>query len=280
MKRIIHKNDLPEWFKLDNYISFNEISDFDIRNEFRKRIMSERDAESSKSHSFLEEIKRGQPISKPFVIPIPSMSEYLESRKKAVPIIPISEAEQETYDELVRDARAFESREAYGSISPFLMDDLNTANRVFEASFSETIRAHSEADIHSQVKEWPIATVMNKSINNGALRGKITINLDLENCTDKEILSDLEKHLKVLREMSKIPEPETINPRAGDYDKAKEYRVFALFDLLYWARLNNTQIKKSVLAVAVFPNGEKGEGDLNDTIKKYMNKVFSLQYRH
>jgi hypothetical protein len=277
MKKIIHKNDLPEWFKLNNYIRFNELSDFDIRNEFRKRIMSDRDAESSKSHSFLEEIKRGQPISKPFVIPIPSMSEYLESRKKE---LPISEAEQEAYDELVREARAFESREAYGSISPFLMDDLNTANRVFEYSFSEAIQAHSETDIHSHVKEWPIASVMNKSVSNGPLRGKMTINLDLENYTDKEILSDLTKHLKDLREMSEIPEPETINPRAGDYDKAKEYRVFALFDLMYWARRNNTQIRKSVLAVAVFPDGERGEGDLNDTINKYMGNVFSLYYRH
>ena len=108
----------------------------------------------------------------------------------------------------------------------------------------------------------------------------MTINLDLKNYTDKEILSDLEKHIKEFRERIGIHEPQIINKRSDDYQKAKEYRVFALFDLMHWARLRKIQIKKSVLAVAVFPGGEKGEGDLNDTINKYMDKVFSLRYRH
>lgn len=41
--------------------------------------------------------------------------------------------------------------------------------------------------------------------------------------------------------------------------KINEYRIFAYLDLSLWQKIENHKIKKSVCAIAIFPNGEKGE---------------------
>jgi hypothetical protein len=268
---------MPKWFKLENYMAFNELSDFNLRMEFLKRIKADSEFNSNDNNSFLNQIEVGQPISRPLSIDIPSMSDYLESKKYRVAT---TDEEQEIYDEILREELAFQSRWRYRSISPFLMDDLTIAENVFDISFSKNLQANSKSEVQTHVKEWPMSWLIARSKNSGALRGKITINLDAENFTDQEILIDLEKYLKELREMIKIPEPKIIKARNGDYIKAKEYRVFAFFDLMYWARLNNIQIKKSVLAISVFPAGEKSIVEFNDTISTYMKNIFSLKYRH
>ncbi|ENW99578.1 hypothetical protein F900_02383 [Acinetobacter modestus] len=52
-------------------------------------------------------------------------------------------------------------------------------------------------------------------------------------------------------------------------NKINEYRVFAYLDLCFWEAIEKHKIKKSVLAIILFPNGEKGE-----SIFKNLNENF------
>ncbi|MCO8044455.1 DUF6387 family protein [Acinetobacter bohemicus] len=42
-------------------------------------------------------------------------------------------------------------------------------------------------------------------------------------------------------------------------NKINEYRIFAYLDLYFWQAIEKHKIKKSVFAISLFPNGEKGE---------------------
>lgn len=42
-------------------------------------------------------------------------------------------------------------------------------------------------------------------------------------------------------------------------NKINEYRIFAYLDLCFWQAIEKHKIKKSVFAISLFPNGEKGE---------------------
>ncbi len=66
-------------------------------------------------------------------------------------------------------------------------------------------------------------------------------------------------------------------PRAGASEVRKlfDYRVAAYIDLKIWERLTNSEITKKCMAVAMFPEGEYGELDLNPsrTVGKFLNRV-------
>lgn len=52
-------------------------------------------------------------------------------------------------------------------------------------------------------------------------------------------------------------------------NKINEYRIFAYLDLCFWEAIEKHKIKKSVFAITLFPNGEKGE-----SIFKNLNENF------
>ncbi|MGP6897298.1 DUF6387 family protein [Klebsiella pneumoniae] len=53
------------------------------------------------------------------------------------------------------------------------------------------------------------------------------------------------------------------------------YQAFAFYDLSQWERVTGNKITKSVLAAALYPDGEYGEIAIAQTIKGFVEKIFS-----
>lgn len=60
--------------------------------------------------------------------------------------------------------------------------------------------------------------------------------------------------------------------------KIISYNAFAFYDLMRWQKATGNKITNSVLAAALYPNGEYGEMAITQTIKDYVEKIFSKKY--
>lgn len=102
------------------------------------------------------------------------------------------------------------------------------------------------------------------------------ISIDL-NVSDEILVSDFKKLLPVWREeMGMQPEDIPLN-NYWEVVKRKviDYRVLPYIDLLLWAKVKNVTIPTSILTVALWPHGERGEFGIYQTIKPFIEKVMT-----
>jgi hypothetical protein len=104
------------------------------------------------------------------------------------------------------------------------------------------------------------------------------VSLDIHNYTDKQILSSLKKKLEIFRNYDDVKQPKSTEPRSDDIDKILKYKLIQYFDLMYWSKLNQVRIKKHVVTIALWPDGEKGTDELKQTIEPLFKKIFSTRY--
>ena len=107
----------------------------------------------------------------------------------------------------------------------------------------------------------------------------IWLSVDLSNYTDKELVHIFKEFLPIWRSELDIPEPQNILGKDSEQKKLFEYRVIPLIDLLIWSNLNAISIPNRIMAVALFPDGEKGEIEFLQTILPFVKKVLDIKYR-
>lgn len=109
-------------------------------------------------------------------------------------------------------------------------------------------------------------------------KSRFFIEFELKDKSDEMLMLEFSILLRRLRKYTKINSSTKPNLRQDDFLKLLNYRVFEVFDLLYWAALNEKKIKYSLLATVVFPDGSRGENDIKQTIIPFLRKVFSFDY--
>jgi len=102
------------------------------------------------------------------------------------------------------------------------------------------------------------------------------ISVDL-NVSDDILIDDFKRLLPIWR---KEMEMEPIDEPLSNYwqvvrRKIIEYKVLPYIDLMHWSKVKNVSIPSSVLTVALWPYGERGDFGIYQTIKPFIEKVMS-----
>lgn len=107
----------------------------------------------------------------------------------------------------------------------------------------------------------------------------VYLSVNLKNYSDAEILKSFEKLLPKWRRELQIPSPSIVFAKDSDDAKIIPYKLLPLLDLLIWSNSIGAKIPNRVLAIALFPTGEKGETEIKQTIMPLLNKLVSDNYR-
>jgi hypothetical protein len=81
------------------------------------------------------------------------------------------------------------------------------------------------------------------------------------NLPDTEIIEQFKEFLPLYRQKLGI-EPLKKRPTEANLNKLYEYRILPYLDLRIWELENDVQIKRSVLATALYPDGAIGESGI------------------
>lgn len=120
--------------------------------------------------------------------------------------------------------------------------------------------------------------VMREPVNllNDTLEDAI-ISIDLNN-RDDVLIDSLTKLLPLWRNELNKPEPQ--KPVSGTWDSIRrkiiDYKIIPMIDLLSWSKSNESKISLGVLAVALFPDGEKDTIIIAQTIKPFLEKLMKI----
>jgi len=103
----------------------------------------------------------------------------------------------------------------------------------------------------------------------------LSVNLTV---TDEIILGDIRKLLPVWREELGVSvEEQPVNSSWGVIrKKIIDYKVLPFIDLMLWARVKKLSIPSGVMAVALFPDGEKDGYAIVQTIKPFVEKLMTF----
>lgn len=108
-------------------------------------------------------------------------------------------------------------------------------------------------------------------------RAQVPLVIDLT-ATDDQIINSVKRQLPKWRYILNVsPSDVAKKPRVDDEQKIRDYRVIPLLDLMVYEKLMNVSIKKSVLMVKVFPDGEYGEKEYFNTIKPFIEKLLNMR---
>jgi hypothetical protein len=254
MKVIKSKIDLPTWFKLNNYDSVTLLSDNDLTDQiaYRASLLTyldygfTKDSDFTDLHSRLKWalITKGNPI--------------------------VSEVFQLTHDDELVPAMPWTN-----AVKP--LKALNAITFTHTLIKEDRLIANKERltpiDYSAYSEYFDLV-----DLNNNHRLAHMVINLN-EN-SDKTILSDIKKLLPHWREVLEINEPtENIYSKPSHFKKIVDYKIIPLLDLKIWSLLEDKKIPHRVLTVALYPNGEKGETELKQTVLPFTEIILSDDYR-
>lgn len=104
---------------------------------------------------------------------------------------------------------------------------------------------------------------------------QVPVVLDLASFTNREIIAGMELLLLEMRKQLSTAEPDKNRVWVSDRKKILAYRVLQTLDLRLWQKYEGVRIKKSVLMVALYPNGERGEVEFDATVNPFIKKITS-----
>jgi hypothetical protein len=272
-KPIKSVQDLPKWFKRDNYKSlYKRLSkeELTIEVRLRYRLIHNRFGalKNLEVDSIFKYFEEGDCSYKGYIFPL------LAKQKKNATTAPLTDY----MDKLINK---FETVKNGGPV---------TAVDILDVSLIEEqvklLKDHDEFknSVDDKYTTWssfaPVFDIESYLDHIPTYDGQLPIwvNLDLANYSDIDILQSFEKLLPKLRKCTGISETKKYKKRAGDIEKVEQYRLLELFDLNVWALANDFKIRNSVLAIALYPDGEKGETELVQTVHPHFKKIFSKEY--
>lgn len=285
MKRIAKKEDLPKWFSLKNYQVFRRMTDV----ELIEQILARRELYNLEIRAYIN---------------LNQTSEFLnmsdDDRSDFNP-----EVTDPYYSQIVNslpDLRSVLNSFSFNSIKqhPYT---LKNAQGIFPLTFRHVIGLKESYNrALSSVSGFCPTT---KNIDHDKLEQSIdywreyneekywfmperglNVNINLRDLTDTQILNELKSLLPLWREKLLKPEPKGLKSRADDYQKIKDYELFAYFDLSVWAEVNDCNITDHLMANCLYESGkyneksaEWGENHIKQTLKPFYEKVFSYRYK-
>lgn len=101
----------------------------------------------------------------------------------------------------------------------------------------------------------------------------VFVQINLDSKRDDEIISDFSRLLPKWREEMQVTEPDRVKIKPSFYKKIVAYRVVPYLDLRLWEKNNGFSIPYSVMAAALFPDGERGDTDLRQTVRSYIQEL-------
>ncbi|MDO6839484.1 DUF6387 family protein [Paraglaciecola chathamensis] len=295
MKKISTTTEFPNWFNLDNYEQFKDLSIRELNLELAlRRSIHLGDhsnpnivpAQKLRNKKALKLIEEGQPrlsgydwdqfdISMTNILPNDSRSLPTEQQIEQIKKF-ISGTEKYDYEH-----RQFAMNgDLY--VNPIsIRDILHVAHHanflIREISLPDDYETHLSASFYglpvtSTLRLHPLSKSKEYYSDN------LLLSINLAKASDAEILSALKAELSEWRKTLNTPEPIPIKSRRGDKDKIIQYKIFPLIDILCWAKANSIEIKPSVFMVKVFPHGEYGSKEFTDYISGFMKKVLDKAY--
>ena len=274
MKKLFIKKleDMPAWFSNDNYAIFDDFSLEDLYKEIQSRISidlaidyfiensNESDFKSIEEHGALE-----WAAYKSILSGSPMLSKLSSENGENFVCFSLTDhlidGQLSSFHEYgVRMMGAGELRHLNGRLEEKCgpseyADDFNMELLDFKRYHFPLAHLLGEDDI-SRSSQVPIV-------------------LDLASFTDKEIVAGVKDLLSNIRKQLSIATPDKKRVWEADRDKILEYKVLQTLDLRLWQKYEGIRIKKSVLIVALYPNGERGESEFDATVDTLIKKLTS-----
>ncbi|MDK2765454.1 MAG: DUF6387 family protein [Alteromonas macleodii] len=272
MKKLFIKSiqDMPAWFNHDNYKVFEDFSFEDLYKEIQARVsidsamdyFKEKGLEYSaiQDHDAYERqgyrsILSGSPVLKDLYS---ANGEYIDCLNSTDKII----------DEQLSSS---------GSHGVRLMGagELRFFNKMLEDNYGTSKYVDDYNMEILDVKRYfmPVAHLLQEC--EALAPSLINVTLDLADFTDREIISKMEGFLSTVRKQLNVPEPDKNRVRAPDRNKILTYKVLQTLDLQLWQKFEGAKIKRSVLMLALYTDGEKGEVEFDATVKPFIEKLTS-----
>lgn len=102
----------------------------------------------------------------------------------------------------------------------------------------------------------------------------VMLTVDLNN-RDEVLIESFSELLPQWRQQLNMPEPD--KPVAGDWESIRrkiiDYKIIPLIDLLSWENSTDSKVSLGVLAVSLFPYGEKESFAIAQTVKPFLDKI-------
>ena len=169
--------------------------------------------------------------------------------------------------ELNHDYEEHELSRSQGSpaVYPLPLHEADIAGKFAAMSFAEDTRKGQPIDYFSPLDAYSM------TLPNGFEAAHICVDLSLPNDElEKAFKAFLPKYKKLLgiKEMTKLPSKD-------NFQKALAYKVLPYLDLLIWEQETQQQIKRSKLAIKLFPDGEYGNNEIKRTIHGFSMNMIS-----
>ncbi|MGK0270711.1 MAG: hypothetical protein ACI88H_001359 [Cocleimonas sp.] len=256
MKKVSSTKDLPTWFKLENYDCIANLSNEKLLEQIGYRCF------------LLRNIESGATKESNFTIPSSQAEWSLINRGTVVitDVFIIDEDDEHGISPCMPSTQAVHPLPAYRAI--YFVHQLIKDDRLIASKDKFKM-----LDFDLSTEDFDLAEPKGKhSIAHMAI--------NLADNSDKVILADIKKLLPEWREALKVDEPnKNIYSKSSHYQKIVDYKIIPLLDLKIWSLLVRQKIPHRVLTVSLYPNGEKGETELKQTVLPFVDKVTSDNYR-
>ena len=282
MSKVNSINELPEWFNIDNYKSINKLNDDELWDEFyaHKDMILETLGTNPKSYlhvpyerneKFKQICNRQVSLREPINVYPPQIN------LKENGILAISKDDESKIKELTLLAeeanKRYEEFDLYGDervVSALSVSDVMEYSEKCNEFYKSEGVSNENSTKYGFALFYRARAIGKLAISLLDLKNKFTprvrpinkhlfLKMNWQNNTDKELIAEIERLLPEWRDKCGVIEPKQaiIKGRMDDIEKIRVYQVIAFIDLHFWSQCTGNRIKKSVLAAALFPKGEK-----------------------
>ncbi len=267
MEKIKNKNDLPEWFNLDNYKIFHTLGVDGLESQLVKR------------RFLINSILEGWGWEHE------QIEYWKQIQNKDVLLEEIEDPEWLEHVDRLKDCGEYldHNRETCNLSSTGAIGGVSTMQAYMHYLALKNDGLITEEDKHSIFKNELLLgdlSMIDQLYDSKRCREGAAIFINLEEFTNKELINDFQILLPKWRSQLNIEEPEdVILAKQTDIQKVLSYEIIPLLDLKIWCEMSNKEIAHSVYAGTLFPDLNRGETEFKQTILPFFNKITSLRYR-
>lgn len=158
----------------------------------------------------------------------------------------------------------------FGPVSPLSHQWMAVAGGVTSEHFMELLKEENNERVGSIMcgEPWDIFAQEKEK-----LEARAHVVLDMTQ-PDTEIIEQFKKFLPEYRKFLGL-EPVKKKPTDATLQKLVTYKILAFLDLYIWELENNIKIKRSVMALTLYPDGLVGDMGITQTVEPYALDVAS-----